>query len=119
MRYDSARLSDFSFDGKVRRGSFDAPFFTLTLLLLAIGVLMVLSSSYARAYYDPGGVTGGNAAYYFIRQLVFALLGIGAMLVLSRVPMDVYRKYAFHFLALYICRRLLYPSGVYRSGTVV
>ena len=88
MRYDSARLSDFSFDGKVRRGSFDAPFFTLTLLLLAIGVLMVLSSSYARAYYDPGGVTGGNAAYYFIRQLVFALLGIGAMLVLSRVPMD-------------------------------
>ena len=24
-----------------------------------------------------------------------------------------------YFLELYICRRLLYPSGVYRSGTVV
>ena len=118
MRYDSARLSDFSFDGKVRRKSFDAPFFTLTLLLLAIGVLMVLSSSYARAYYDPGGVTGGNAAYYFIRQLVFALLGIGAMLVLSRVPMDVYRKYAFHFLALTLVLLALVPLiGVKANGS--
>ena len=36
---------------------------------------MVLSSSFPRAYYDPGGVTGGNAAYYFVRQLVFAVLG--------------------------------------------
>ena len=118
MRYDSARLSDFSFDGKVRRGSFDAPFFTLTLLLLAIGVLMVLSSSYARAYYDPGGVTGGNAAYYFIRQLVFALLGIGAMLVLSRVPMELYRKYAFHFLALTLVLLALVPLiGVKANGS--
>ena len=118
MRYDSARLSDFSFDGKVRRGSFDAPFFTLTLLLLAIGVLMVLSSSYARAYYDPGGVTGGNAAYYFIRQLVFALLGIGAMLVLSRVPMELYRKYAFHFLALTLFLLALVPLiGVKANGS--
>ena len=118
MRYDSARLSDFSFEEKVRRGSFDAPFFTLTLLLLAIGVLMVLSSSYARAYYDPGGVTGGNAAYYFIRQLVFALLGIGAMLVLSRVPMDVYRRYAFHFLALTLVLLALVPLiGVKANGS--
>ena len=118
MRYDSARLSDFSFDGKVRRKSFDAPFFTLTLLLLAIGVLMVLSSSYARAYYDPGGVTGGNAAYYFIRQLVFALLGIGAMLVLSRVPMELYRKYAFHFLALTLVLLALVPLiGVKANGS--
>lgn len=118
MRYDSARLSDFSFDGKVRRGSFDAPFFTLTLLLLAIGVLMVLSSSYARAYYDPGGVTGGNAAYYFIRQLVFALLGVGAMLVLSRVPMALYRRYAFHFLALTLVLLALVPLiGVKANGS--
>ena len=33
-----------------KRGSFDLPFFVLTLLLLAIGVIMVLSSSFARAY---------------------------------------------------------------------
>ena len=118
MRYDSARLSDFSFDGKVRRASFDAPFFTLTLLLLAIGVLMVLSSSYARAYYDPGGVTGGNAAYYFIRQLVFALLGIGAMLVLSRVPMALYRRYALHFLVLTLVLLALVPIiGVKANGS--
>lgn len=33
-----------------KRGSFDLPFFVLTLLLLTIGVIMVLSSSFARAY---------------------------------------------------------------------
>ena len=33
-----------------KRGSFDLPFFVLTLLLLAIGVIMVLSSSFARDY---------------------------------------------------------------------
>jgi cell division protein FtsW (lipid II flippase) len=32
-----------------KRGGFDLPFFVLTLLLLAIGVIMVLSSSFARA----------------------------------------------------------------------
>ena len=30
-----------------QRGSFDLPFFVLTLLLLTIGVIMVLSSSFA------------------------------------------------------------------------
>ena len=54
MRYDGARLADFSVSGDTkRRQSFDGAFFTLSMLLLLIGVIMVLSSSYARAYYDP------------------------------------------------------------------
>lgn len=71
---------------KPRRGGFDGPFFLLVLLLLAMGVVMVLSASFPRAYYDPGGVTGGDAAYYFVRQFVFALLGLGAMLLASGCP---------------------------------
>ena len=101
MRYDGARLADFSVSGDTkRRPSFDGAFFTLSMLLLLIGVIMVLSSSYARAYYDPGNVTGGNAAYYFVRQLIFALLGIGCMLLASKLPMGFYRSYALHFLLL-------------------
>ena len=118
MRYESARLSDCSTPEKPRRQSMDAGFFTLALILLAMGVVMVLSSSYARAYYDPGKVTGGNGAYYFLRQLIFALLGVGAMLLASRLPMSFYRRYTFHFLGLTLVLLMLVPIiGVKANGS--
>ena len=118
MRYESARLSDFSAPEKPRRQSMDAGFFTLALILLAMGVVMVLSSSYARAYYDPGSITGGNGAYYFLRQLIFALLGVGAMLLASRLPMSFYRRYTFHFLGLTLVLLMLVPIiGVKANGS--
>ena len=118
MRYESARLSDFSMPEKPRRQSMDAGFFTLALILLAMGVVMVLSSSYARAYYDPGSITGGNGAYYFLRQLIFALLGVGAMLLASRLPMSFYRRYTFHFLGLTLVLLMLVPIiGVKANGS--
>ncbi|MBR3292840.1 MAG: putative lipid II flippase FtsW [Oscillospiraceae bacterium] len=85
--------------------------------LLLIGVVMVLSASYPRAYYDPGHVTGGNAAYFFVRQLLFALLGVGAMCVASVLPMGFYRRYAFHFFALTVVLLMLVPLvGVRANG---
>lgn len=118
MRYESARLSDFSTPEKPLRQSMDAGFFTLALILLAMGVVMVLSSSYARAYYDPGSITGGNGAYYFLRQLIFALLGVGAMLLASRLPMSFYRRYTFHFLGLTLVLLMLVPIiGVKANGS--
>ena len=118
MRYDSARLADFSsLPGKERRRSFDLPFFLLVLLLLTIGVVMVLSASYPRAYYDPGHVTGGRPAYYFVRQLLFALLGLVALWLASRLPMGFYRRYAFPFLGLTVFLLLLVPFvGVRANG---
>ncbi len=118
MRYDSARLTGFSvWDGKELRRSFDWDFFLLVLLLLVMGVVMVLSSSFPRAYYDPGKVTGGQAAYYFIRQLIFALLGLGAMLLASRLPMDFYRRCAPIFLLLTLGLLALVPFiGVRANG---
>ncbi len=117
MRYDSARLADFSAPPAKRRADFDAPFFALTLLLLAFGVVMVLSSSYARAYYDPGGITGGRASYYFVKQLVFAVLGVVTMLLCSRLPMSVYRRYSLHFLAASLLLLMLVPIiGVKVNG---
>lgn len=119
MRYDSVRLAGFSaLEPKTRRGGFDGPFFLLVLLLLAMGVVMVLSASFPRAYYDPGGVTGGDAAYYFVRQFVFALLGLGAMLLASRLPMGFYRRYALPFLVLTLVLLLLVPLvGVKANGS--
>ena len=118
MRYDSTRLSDFSSAPKAGRGRMDAPFFAVTLLLLIIGVIMVLSSSYARAYYDPSGITGGKASYYFVRQLIYALMGIGVMFLASRIPMKLYRKYSFHFLVVTLVLLALVPIiGVKANGS--
>ena len=118
MRYDSARLSDFSHSAsRKRRRSCDGSLLLLVLLLLGIGLVMVLSSSYARAYYDPAGVTGGDPLYYFVRQLIFALLGLGAMFVASCIPMQVYRRYSLHFLCFVLLLLVLVPFvGVKANG---
>ena len=119
MRYDSVRLADFSAESGNRKiAPFDSGFFLLVLLLLAMGVVLVLSASFPRAYYDPGHVTGGNAVYYFVRQLVFALLGVGAMLLASRLPMGFYRRYAFPFLIVTLLLLALVPViGVKANGS--
>lgn len=118
MRYDSARLAVFLPEQGRRRRDMDAPFLSLVLLLLVFGVVMVLSSSYARAYYDPSGVTGGRAGYYFVKQLVFAVLGVFAMLLCSRLPMEIYRRYSPHFLGLALLLLLLVPLiGVEANGS--
>ena len=92
VRYEARRLRHDHADQERGRGAADVPFTVLTILLLAIGVVMVLSASYARAYYDIENETGGNAAYYFVRQLLFALCGVGVMFFCSRLPMSFYRK---------------------------
>jgi len=91
VEYDSARLSDYTMES-TERGPVDLPFLLMLMLILAIGVIMVLSASYARAYYDVDNETGGNATYYFVRQCLFALCGVGVMLICSRFPMSFYRR---------------------------
>lgn len=91
VRYDAHRLSAEA-PKEQKRGAADVPFAALTLLLLTIGVVMVLSASYARAYYDLENETGGNAAYYFIRQSLFAVCGVAVMFICSRFPMSFYRR---------------------------
>ena len=55
------------------RGLLDLPFLVLVVLLVTIGVIMVFSSSYARAYFKEG-----NSTYYFCPAGDFAVLGIPA-----------------------------------------
>lgn len=108
IRYEDTRLADYTKDSSIGRGRIDIPFLLLTLLLLAIGVVMVLSASFARAYYETD-TTGGNAAYYFVRQLVFAILGVAVMLLASRFPMTFYRRLSFPILAVSIVCLILVP----------
>lgn len=107
MEYAGERIGFERMTTRVRRGSMDLPFAALTLLLLTIGVVMVLSASYARAYYSEA--TGHNAAYYFMRQLGFALAGVGAMYALSLFPMQFYRRVSFLVIAAAVGLLALVP----------
>lgn len=60
------------------RGGMDMPFFFLVLSLLVIGIVMMFSASYAFAYY-----TTESSYYFLIRQGVFALVGVTAMIGIS------------------------------------
>lgn len=105
MHTDQTTIRNYSHSVKISRGPMDIPFLVITLLLLGIGVIMVLSASYASAYYDLNNETGGSATFYFTRQLLFAVLGITAMYVCSRLPVTFYRR--FSFLVLFIAIALL------------
>lgn len=76
-------------------GILDVPYLVLTVLLVAIGVLMMFSASYARSYYDTG-----NSAYYFVRQAIFAAIGILAMIFVGRLNYFIWFRMAIPILAV-------------------
>lgn len=65
----------------------DMPLFVFVMVLLAIGLVMLFSASYADSYYRE------NDSYYYIsRQGGFALFGVIAMLVISTIDYHYYHR---------------------------
>ncbi len=62
-------------------GSIDIPFLAITIALLTIGLIMLFSASYPNAYYYQDH----NSYYYFTRQFIFAVIGIAAMFIMSKI----------------------------------
>jgi len=58
------------------------------LILLSIGLIMVLSASSPKSLSDYG-----TSYHFFIRQLIFALLGLFAMMVISKIDYRFYQKF--------------------------
>lgn len=58
------------------------------LLLLGIGLVMVLSASSPSALSESG-----NSYAYFSKQLIFAILGLFAMLFISKIDYRFYQKF--------------------------
>ncbi len=101
------RLPDVERKGEMM----DTPMLLLTMVLTALGLVMIYSSSFARAQYETG-----DSSYYFKRQLVFALLGSGAMVLLSRVRKNLLRKLAFPILGISILLLVLvFVPGIGQS----
>ena len=67
----------------------DPLFLTLLLILLALGLVMLYSASSAQSMYDT---LYTSSSRYLIKQAVCALIGLGAMAVLSRVPTGLWQR---------------------------
>jgi cell division protein FtsW len=61
----------------------------LTLLLVAFGLIMVASASVVDAYKESD-----NAASLFMRQALYALVGLISLVFLSNLKLSVYRRFA-------------------------
>ena len=70
----------------------DVPFLILLLLLLAVGLGMLYSASYAQSQYDTGYTISTR---YLQKQAACALIGLVAMVVLSRIPSDFWYRMAW------------------------
>lgn len=82
---------------ELARGPIDLPFLLLVFLLTGIGLVMLFSASFPRAYYK-----GLNPAYYAIRQGVFAVMGICAMLIIGKINYQRFRALAKPLLGIAI-----------------
>ena len=95
------------------KGPIDVPFLLLVLLLTGIGLIMMFSASFPSAYHEKG-----NPAYYFIRQVIFAAIGIVAMSIVGRINYERFRgvsKLAL-FLSIALLVLVLVPGvGITRN----
>ena len=72
--------------------SVDFPFLFLVLLLLVVGLVMLWSASYAQSEYDTGYAISTR---YLQKQAVCAAIGLVAMYFFSRIPAQVWYRFAW------------------------
>ncbi|MBE6934008.1 MAG: putative lipid II flippase FtsW [Ruminococcaceae bacterium] len=70
----------------------DIPFLILTLLLLAVGLVMLYSASSAQSMYDTGYTISTK---YLQKQAVCAVIGLICMWLFSRIPASFWLKFAW------------------------
>ena len=77
----------------------DPVFLTLLLALLGTGLFMLYSASSAQSMYDTGYT---SAARYFTKQAICAVVGLVAMLLLSRLPAQLWYRFSWPLYAVSI-----------------
>ncbi len=70
-------------------GVIDLPYLVLTLILMAIGLVMLFSASFPSSYNETG-----NSATFFLRQAFYGGVGLVGMFLVSRVPYEWYYKFS-------------------------
>jgi cell division protein FtsW len=70
----------------------DLPFLIMVLLLLAVGLFMLYSASFAQSLYDTGYE---STTRYLKKQALCGMIGLGGMWLLSRIPAKRWMKLAW------------------------
>lgn len=70
-------------------GSMDIPFLAILMTIVTIGLVMLFSASYTYSYYNRG-----DSTQIFVRQLIFAVIGIVLMFVISRIRYEYFKLVA-------------------------
>ena len=84
--------------------SVDIPFLVLVLLLLAVGLTMLYSASFAQSRYDT---SYESSTRYLQKQGLCAIIGLGCMWVFSRIPAKLWMRLAWPVYGLSIGLLLL------------
>ena len=84
------------------KGGVDLTFLLFVLVLLVFGLVMMFSASYAYAYYYDG-----NSFHYITRQLVFAIMGLGAMAFFASWDYHIWHRFAWLSLAVSVVLLIL------------
>ena len=77
--------------GLIVSNGMDIPFFIIMLGLMAFGLVMLLSSSYAYSYYETDGE---SSLHFFFREIIFMGLGLTVMYVFSRLDYKKLKYFA-------------------------
>ena len=99
-----------------RRQATGSAYYTIlgaSLALTAIGLMMVLSASSVESIAASAGESVGSTFSFFMKQAMFAALGVAAMLGLSRLGPQAYRKLAWlALIAAFFLLILVFIPGV-------
>ena len=72
---------------KKKKSGIDISFLVLVLLLLVVGLVTMFSASYVNAYY-----VYGDSFEFISKQLIFAVAGVVAMLVIAHIDYHILHK---------------------------
>ena len=95
------------------KNSYDLVLLFLTLALIGIGLVMLYSSSSIMAQ-----ERFGDSMYFVKRQIVFALLGLGVLIVSKNLPYVLYRRLVYVLLGVTLLSLIivLLPQVGHRVG---
>ncbi len=78
---------------------FDMPFLIILMVILTVGLICLFSASYAYSFYW----NEGDSFYYIKRQLIFAFIGVAAMLIISTIDYHVLHHFALPVMFISLC----------------
>jgi cell division protein FtsW len=86
----------------IQPGSLDTVFMLIVFGLLTVGIVMMFSASYVSASYLTN-----NPYFYFKKQVMYAALGLFVMFVVSRVRLELFKRWSFWLLGACVLLLLL------------